>query len=144
MPYLLDTNVISETVRAKPEPGVLAWLERQAPSELYLASQTIGELMRGAARVREKARRERFTAWIEDELGLQFEGRILPFDLAAARIWGRLMGEGDRSGQTPSAADAQIAAVAIDRGLVLVTRNVRDFQRFDLALLNPWETGTEG
>ncbi|MFC3228389.1 type II toxin-antitoxin system VapC family toxin [Marinibaculum pumilum] len=144
MPYLLDTNVISETVRARPEPRLLGWLERQAPSELYLASQTIGELVRGAARVREQVRRERFMTWIEDDLGRQFEGRILPFDQAAARIWGRLMGDGDRMGQTPSAADAQIAAVAIERGLVLVTRNVRDFQRFDLALLNPWEAAAGG
>jgi len=56
MPFLLDTNVMSETVRAKPEPRVLAWLERQSPADLFLAAQTIGELMGGAAKVREKAR----------------------------------------------------------------------------------------
>jgi predicted nucleic acid-binding protein len=144
MPFLLDTNVISETVRPRPEPLVLAWLERQSPVELFLASQTIGELVRGACKVGEKARRDRFTQWIEEDLARQFEGRILAFDEAAARIWGSLMGEGDRTGQTPPAADTQIAAVAIARDLTLVTRNVKDFERFDVAVLNPWEVGDEG
>lgn len=140
MPFLLDTNVVSETVRAKPEPRVLAWLERQSPADLYLAAQTIGEFMRGAVKVREKARQEQFTKWIEDDLCQQFENRILPFDDAAAKIWGRLTGDADRKGQTPPAADAQIAAVAIARNLVLVTRNTKDFEQFDLDVLNPWET----
>ncbi len=139
MPFLLDTNIVSETVRTKPEPRVLAWLEQQSPAELFLAAQTIGELVRGAVKVKEKARQERFTKWIEEELSQQFENRILAFDDAAARIWGQLMGGGDRKGNTPPAADAQIAAVAIDRDLVLVTRNVRDFERFGLGLLNPWD-----
>lgn len=141
MPFLLDTNIVSETVKAKPEPQVLAWLQRQSPAELFLAAQTIGELVRGAAKVKEKARRERFTKWIEEDLSQQFENRILPFDDAAARVWGKLMGGGDRKGQTPPAADAQIAAVAIDRGLILVTRNVKDFERFDVDVLNPWDIG---
>lgn len=143
MAFLLDTNIVSETVKAKPEPRVLAWLERQTPSELFLASQTIGELGRGAFKVKEKQRRERFTKWIEEDLSQQFEDRILSFDNAAARIWGRLMGEGDRKGHTPSAADAQIAAVAVHRGLVVVTRNVKDFEGFDVDLLNPWSASTE-
>lgn len=141
MAFLLDTNVVSELVRAAPEPRVLDWLEGQSPPELFLAALTVGELLRGAHKVAEKARRDRFEGWIEGDLCRQFEGRILPFDEAAARVWGRLMGTGDRSGRTPPAADAQIAAVAMDRGLVLATRNVRDFAQFDLELLNPWDSG---
>lgn len=141
MPFLLDTNIISETVRPKPEPRVLAWLENQSPEELFLASQTIGELVRGACKVKEKVRRDRFTKWIEEDLSQQFEGRILPFTDASARIWGELMGNGDRKGETPSAADAHIASIAMERDLVLITRNVKDFERFDLDLLNPWDIG---
>lgn len=141
MPYLLDTNVISETVRVAPEPRVLGWLAARSPEDLFLAAQTIGELVRGAHKVKEEARRQRFEKWILEDLAGQFDGRVLPFDEAAARLWGRLMGDGDRSGRTPPAADAQIAAVAMDRGLVLVTRNVRDFAPFDLDLLNPWDAG---
>jgi len=142
MVFLLDTNVVSETVRPKPEPKVLSWLEQQNPSELFLASMTIGELMRGARKIKEAARRDVYERWIEEELTHQFDGRILSFDDKAARTWGRLMGDGDRSGRTPSSADAQIAAVAIDHNMVLVTRNIKDFQHFDIEIRNPWD-GTD-
>ena len=144
MPFLLDTNVVSETVKPKPENRVLGWLEAQRPAELFLAAQTIGELVRGARKVKEKARRERFEQWIEQDLTDQFEGRVLAFDGPAAVLWGRLMGDGDRTGRTPAAADAQIAAVAIHHDLTLVTRNVKDFERFDMALFNPWDQKTGG
>lgn len=138
MPFLLDTNIVSETVKAKPEERVLAWLEDQTPAELFLAAQTIGELVRGARKVKEKSRRERFEKWIEQDLTEQFEGRVLPFDAPAAVLWGRLMGDGDRAGRTPATADAQIAAVAIHHDLTLVTRNVKDFERLTVKLLDPW------
>ncbi len=139
MAFLLDTNIVSETVRPKPEPNVLSWLEGQNPSELFLASMTIGELMRGARKIKEVPRREVYERWIEDDLTQQFDGHILSFDDKAARTWGRLMGDGDRKGLTPASADAQIAAVAIDHSMVLVTRNVKDFQQFDIEIKNPWE-----
>ena len=138
MAFLLDTNVVSETVRPRPRQTVLDWMESRRPSDLFLAAQTIGELVRGARKVREHERRERFERWIEQDLARQFEGRVLPFDGGTAAIWGRLMGDGDRAGRRPSAADAQIASVAIQHELILVTRNVRDFVRFDVRLLNPW------
>ena len=138
MPFLLDTNIVSETVKPKPEERVLAWQEAQTPAELFLAAQTIGELIRGARKVKETARRERFEKWIEQDLAEQFEGRVLPFDAAAAVLWGRLMGDGDRKGRTPAAADAQIAAVAIHHDLTLLTRNTRDFQRLGARLFSPW------
>ena len=95
--------------------------------------------MRGACKVKEEARREKLTKWIEEDLSQQFEGRLLPFNDESGKIWGQLMGNGDRAGKTLSAYDTQIAAIAIDRGLVLVTRNVSDFDRFELEILNPWD-----
>ena len=138
MAFLLDTNVVSETVKPTPEERVLAWLEAQRPAELFLAAQTIGELVRDARKVKEKDRRERFQKWIEQDLTEQFDGRVLPFDETAAVLWGRLMGDGNRSGRTPAAADAQIAAIAIHHGLTLVTRNLKDFEAFGVTLFNPW------
>ena len=138
MAFLLDTNVVSETVRPSPRRSVLDWIEARNPSDLFLAAQTIGELVRGARKVREQERRERFERWIEQELARQFDGRVLPFDGRTAAIWGRLMDDGDRAVRRPAAADAHIAAVAIQHELTLVTRNVRDFARFDVQLLNPW------
>jgi len=138
MAFLLDTNVVSETVRPGPRQSVLDWIEVRNPSDLFLAAQTMGELVRGARKVREQERRERFERWIEQDLARQFDGRVLPFDGRTAAIWGRLMGDGDRVGRRPAAADAHIAAVAIQHELILVTRNVRDFARFDVELLDPW------
>ena len=140
MAFLLDTNVVSETIRPRPEKMVLDWIEAQNPADLFLAAQTIGELVRGARKVREQERRERFERWIEQELARQFDGRILPFDGRTAEIWGRLVGDGDRAGRPPATADAQIAAVAIQHELILVTRNVKDFVNFDTQLLDPWRT----
>lgn len=137
MAFLLDTNVISETVKPRPDKTVLDWIESQIPRDLFLAAQTIGELVRGARKVRERARRERFERWIEQDLTRQFDGRILPFDASTAAIWGRLMGDGDRAGRRPSAADAQIAAAAFQHDLILATRNVKDFRSFDIRLLDP-------
>lgn len=142
MAFLLDTNVVSEPVKRRPHERVVAWIEAQDPAELFLASQTIGELIRGARRLTDPDRGERLERWIETDLRRQFENRVLPFDRPAAVTWGRLMGDGDRAGRTPSAADAQIAAVAIVHKLVLVTRNIEDFDRFDLALLDPWGEGS--
>ena len=138
MAFLLDTNIVSETIKPKPEPRVVDWLETQVSADLFLAAQTLGELFRGARKVKEDTRRERFERWIEQDLAQQFEGRVLPFDGPTAALWGRLMGDGDRAGRTPAAADAQIAAVAIHHQLTLITRNVKDFEHFDLKLLNPW------
>ncbi len=143
MAFLLDTNVISETIKARPEKRVIDWLEDQRPEDLFLAAQTLGELARGASKAKEKSRRERFATWIERDLAEQFEGRVLPLDGPAAVLWGRLMGDGDRAGRIPPAADAQIAAVAIHHELTLVTRNVGDFEHFDLKRFNPWPAKTE-
>ena len=139
MAFLLDTNVISETVRPRPDKTVLKWIESQSPRDLFLAAQTMGELVRGARKVREQARREQFERWIEQDLTRQFDGRILPFDMTSATVWGRLMRDGDRIGRRPSAADAQIAAAAIQHDLILVTRNLKDFRNVDVRLFDPWQ-----
>lgn len=93
MAFLLDTNVVSETIKPRPAESVLRWIGSRRPSELYLAAITIGELVRGARKAREVEKRERFKR--------------------------------------------QIASTAIQYRLVVVTRNVRDFLRFDVELLNP-------
>ena len=143
MAFLLDTNVISETIRPRPEKTVLDWIEGQVPTDLFLAAQTIGELVRGARKVKGQVRRERYERWIEQDLARQFDGRVLPFDGRTAAVWGRLMGDGDRAGRPPPAADAQIAAVAIQHELILVTRNEKDFVHFDIQLLNPWRVNED-
>ena len=138
MTWLLDTNVISETAKPRPERSVISWLESKAPSELFLSAPTVGELVRGARKLKDANQRSKLENWIAQDLALQFEGRILVFDGPAAVVWGELMGDGDRKGRTPPAADAQFAALAIRHEMVLVTRNEKDFSQFKLELLNPW------
>ena len=139
MAFLIDTNVISETLKPRPRDRVIAWLSAQRSSDLFLASMSLGELVRGAHRVKDKAKRERFKRWIDHDLAAQFQGRILPFDQEAAVIWGEIMGDGDRTGRPKPMADAQVAAVARRHGLTLVTRNTRDFTDMSVALIDPWE-----
>lgn len=136
--FLIDTNVISETVKPRPEPRVLDWFENQTPSELFLTAITFGELVRGARKLENTRQRRGYERWIRHDLARQFERRILPFDRDAAEIWGEIMAEGDRSGRPRPAVDAQIAAIARRHGLTLVTRNLRDFEGAEIAVLDPW------
>lgn len=136
--FLLDTNVVSETVRPRPEPRVLAWLKGRAPEELYLSAVVFGELARGARGTRDAARRRAYERWIRRDLARRFDGRILPFDKDAAEIWGEIMGEGDRAGRPRPAMDAQIAAIARRHDLTLATRNIRDFEGMGARLFDPW------
>ena len=138
MAFLIDTNVISETFRPRPDPRVLEWIGRQMAGDLFLAAVSLGELVRGARGVKDRVKRERLAHWINHGLAAQFQGRILPFDREAAVIWGAIMGDGDRAGRPKPMADAQIAAVALRHGLTLATRNIRDFKGMAVALVDPW------
>ena len=142
MAFLIDTNVISEALRRRPESRVIGWLGDQKPSDLFLASMSLGELVRGARRAKDTTKSERFKRWIEHDLTVQFQGRILPFDQEAAVIWGEIMGDGDRTGRPKPMADAQIAAVARRHNLTLVTRNTRGFTDMNIAILDPWTSRT--
>lgn len=137
--FLLDTNVISELVRPSPSEAVLAWFERRDPDELFLSALTIGELIRGVERLAAGARRTRLETWVGVDLAHEFFGRILPFDRDTAVIWGRLMGENDRRGTPRPAADAHLAATAIQHGLRLVARNTKDFVGLLEEVVDPWK-----
>ena len=136
--FLIDTNVISETVKPRPEPRVLAWFESRSPGELFLTAITFGELVRGARKLEKAGRRRGYERWIRRDLARQFEGRILPFDREAGAIWGEIMAEADRIGRPRPAVDAQIVAIARRHGLTLVTRNLRDFEETEVPILDPW------
>jgi toxin FitB len=132
--YLLDTNVVSELRRPRPHGGVVAWLASVAPEDLFLSAVTLGELQAGVERARQQdpTRSGVIEAWIES---LADSYRILPMDGRAFRRWAQLM-----HGQPPDLiADAMIAATAQTHGLTLVTRNVRDFERLGLTVIDPFQ-----
>jgi predicted nucleic acid-binding protein len=137
--FLLDTNCISESVRAKPEPRVLDWIETADESMLYLSVLTLGEIRKGVAGLPQGKRRTRLEAWMEVDLQARFSGRILPIDLAVADRWGLLTADAKRRGQPLSTIDALLAATALNHGLTIVSRNVSDFANAQVQILNPWE-----
>lgn len=139
--FLIDTNVISETLNSRPDAKVIDWLGDQGPADLFLASMNLGELVRGARRAKDKTKRERFERWIDYDPAARFDGRILPFDREAAVIWGEIIGDGDRLGHPKPMAEAQIAALARRHNLIVATRNARDFTDMDVAILDPWTLG---
>lgn len=136
--FVLDTNVLAELERRVPDANVVAWFELQQADGLFLTATVVAELWHGVELKPEGARRTKLTRWLDGLLTDGFAERILPFDAAAARIWGRLLAEGRRAGRRPSVRDAEIAAVALARRLTVVTRNVRDFEAFGVPWLDPW------
>lgn len=139
--FLLDTNVVSEIMRMAPEPAVLRWIADRQAAELFISAATLGELVRGVARLPAGRRRTALKQWIETDLRLHFEDRVLPFDESAAVIWGNLLADGDRIGRPRPVVDAQIAATAIRFDAKLVTRNADDFADFPVEIIDPWPHG---
>ena len=124
-------------MRLKPSAKVLDWLGRASPETLFLGAPTIGELVRGAETAPSRERRRFLERWVREDLTQQFHERILPLDRHAATAWGRLMGEGERSGRTPPAVDAQLAAIAMAHGHGIATRD-RGFDRLGVERVNSW------
>jgi len=138
MSWLLDTAVVSEPVRPKPDRSVLRWLDSHPEVDLYLSVLTVGELQKGLTRMPEGKRRQHLTQWIEEDLGSRFEGRVLPVNAEIARIWGVLAGNAENDGRPLPAIDVLIAATAIHHKLTIVTRNTRDFLATGVAVEDPW------
>ena len=144
MKYLLDTCVVSEFVKPQPDPGLTSWLHDCDEEQLAISVATIAEIQSGIARLPQSARRTALETWLAQDLIARFEPRILPLDLATALAWGDAMGRAKRAGRPAPQIDALLAAVCGIRKLVLVTRNVKDFERLEVELLNPWQGHVSG
>ena len=133
--YLLDTNIVSELRRPRPHGGVEAWIRAVPDSDLRLSAVTLGEVQAGIELTREQdpEKAKELEAWA-DQLSGSYE--ILPMDAACFRRWAQLM---HRESDTVY-EDAMIAATALVHHLTVVTRNVRDFTRFKVAVLDPFKS----
>jgi predicted nucleic acid-binding protein len=135
MSYLLDTNILSETVRRNPNKSVITWLDQLPGEVLYVSVLTLGEIRKGIETLADGKRREKLRLWLEHELPEWFVGRVLPVDLAVADRWGRLLAEITRPVPT---TDSLLAATALHHELRLVTRNSGDFEYPGLEVINPF------
>jgi len=138
MSFLLDTNVVSEWMKPHPNPGVVAWLADVDEDRVFLSVITLTELRYGIERMAPGHRRKRLDEWLEEELPLRFEGRILAIDGAVADACGKVVARTEALGRRLEAMDAFLAATALVHRLTVVTRNTSDFQPTVRGVLNPW------
>ncbi|MCU1301158.1 MAG: VapC toxin family domain ribonuclease [Candidatus Sulfotelmatobacter sp.] len=137
MTFLLDTNAISEWVKTRPNAGLMNWMELADEDRVYVSVISLAELRYGVERMPAGSRRSRLEQWLQHELPLRFESRILTVDTVVAELWGRIVSRSDAAGRPIGVMDAFLAATAEVHQLTLVTRNVSDFSLLK-GVLNPW------
>lgn len=136
--FVLDTNVVSELMRERPNPDVLRWMDDQFTDNLFVTSITEAEVRTGIAILPEGERQRGLAAAAERLFGVFFEERILPFDSDAAKAYAMLAAERRATGRPISQSDCQIAAIAYSRGASVATRDVNDFKGSGAEVINPW------
>jgi predicted nucleic acid-binding protein len=144
MPYLLDTNVVSEAIKPQPQSHVVAWLAAQPSDTIYLSVLTLGEIEQGIVRSPNPRSAERLARWLEEELVPQFRGRLLAVDAAVMKTWGQITGRALLQGRPVGYVDSLLAATAIAHGLTLATRYVGDVAALPVQTINPWDERAAG
>ena len=136
---LLDTNVVSEPLRAGPDTRVIAWIDAQTLETLFLSAITVAELRAGVALLPAGKRRAGLHDSLETRVLPLFAGRVLPFDLACTQAYAVLMAKARASGLAIASADGYIAAIAAANGLAVATRDTGPFEAAGAAVINPWQ-----
>lgn len=137
---VLDTNVLSEIMKAKPDPGVVGWMAAQAAADLYTTSITQAEILHGVMLLTPGRRRRALEAAATSMFEEEFAGRILRFGSDAASFYARIASDRRRAGRPISHFDAQIAAIARLARAALATRNTADFEGCGVAVVDPWKS----
>jgi toxin FitB len=134
---VLDTNIVSETMKPTPDAAVLAWLNSQAAETLYLTSVTLAKLLFGIAALPDGKRKQRLTSVANDIIDL-YEGRLLFFDTEAARRYATLAAAARLDGRGLPIPDGYIAAIAASKGFAIATRDTGPFEASGLQVVDPW------
>jgi predicted nucleic acid-binding protein len=124
--------------RPKPDPNVFEWLNKVDESRIFISVASLAEIEQGIASMEPGRRRNELDHWFREGMIKRFEDRVIHIGPTVALAWGRLVAEAKRRGFGLSLMDAALAATALTHSLCLVTRNVKDFQRLDLPIKNPW------
>jgi predicted nucleic acid-binding protein len=136
--FLLDTNVVSELIKPKPEASVIKWIENIDESLLFLSVLTFGEIRRGVAALPPSRRRTLLEAWLEKELRARFHGRILKIDQEVANRWGLLTAAARNGGIALPIIDGLLAATALEYNLTFVTRDTGQIPALGVVVFDPW------
>jgi predicted nucleic acid-binding protein len=136
--WLLDTNILSELAKPRPEPRVARFMARQDLATLHVSMVTFAEIRYGITRVEDQLRRARLTAWLDNQLRPLFDRRILPITEDIMVLWRIMVAAGRAKNHTFSQPDLIIAATGLHHGLTVVTRDTADFDRAGVPVLNPW------
>jgi predicted nucleic acid-binding protein len=136
---LLDTNVVSEPLRAAPDTRVIAWIDAQPLETLFLSASTVAELRAGVALLPSGRRRTGLHESLETRVLPLFAGRVLPFDLACTQAFAALMSAARAAGLAIASADGYIAAIAAANGLAVATRDTGPFRAAGAAVIDPWQ-----
>ena len=135
--YLLDTCVFSEFSKKSPSSSVISWAQTISLSDIFLSSLVLGELLRGVAKLPEGFRKQELHHWVQG-LFVTHQARVVSIDTTVVRVWADITSRAESMGKTPQVMDSLIGASALANDLVLVTRNVDDFQDLGVSLFNPW------
>ena len=135
--WLIDTNIVSEWVKPRPDAGIVSWLDAADEDRIFLSVVSLAEIRFGVERLAPGRRRDRLDLWLRDELPARFEGRVVRVDEQVADACGRLLARARRVGRGLGAMDALIAATCLASDLALATRNIGDFDELDLKLFAP-------
>jgi predicted nucleic acid-binding protein len=136
--WLLDTNILSELRRSKPERKVLAFVTAQPLELLHVSAVTFAEIRFGIERVADAGRRAELNDWLAHRVRPMFEQRVLAITEDIMFKWRLLIDDGRKAGHTFSQPDLIIAATALHHGLTVVSRDVRDYQKARAPVLSPW------
>jgi toxin FitB len=137
--FLLDTNIVSELVRPKPEPKLVEWIEATNEELLFLSVLTLGEIRRGIASIKDPARQVKLEAWVVGALPVRFANRILSIDKSIAERWGVLTAQAKaKMNHNLPVIDGLLAATAQHHNLTFVTRNTTDVIGTGVPVFNPW------